>query len=325
MGHVTLKNLLKHTRHGAYGIPNFWGGSIEKVIGHIFAANNCDSPLCLCHNQGLCPSLPIEIGVPLIVSAAEYSDVPVATILDHGTDFESIQKAIRYGISSVMFDGSHLTYEENLKKTKEVVMYAHAKGVSVEAELGAVGGSAVEIGMYADVRSIMTDPDQAQDFVRQTQIDALAISFGNVHGPYKGMPKLDLERVAKIARLVDVPLVMHGASGLCDSDYPRIIDSGISKINYYTALALKTAQNLKHKFIRTTDDVACHQVMAWNIEYITTETQRLLDLLRCSGKASAWERLGDERCNFDVEEITQEVLSAISVQLRTERRERGNT
>lgn len=112
---------------------------------------------------------------------------------------DMILKAIEHGISSVMFDGSSLPYEENVRQTKDVVRIAHPKGVSVEGELGAVGGSAIETGGYSDVKSVMTDPDQAQDFVHRTDVDALAISFGNVHGQYRGTPNLDLDRVRRTA------------------------------------------------------------------------------------------------------------------------------
>lgn len=285
MPQVPLKKLLHDARALKYGIPNFWGGAVEKVVGHIAAAEKVDSPLIMCYNQGLCPLLPLEIGVPLIVHAAKHAKVPVATILDHGTDFDTVKKSIDLGLSSVMFDGSHLPYNENVMKTREIVEFAHARGVDVEAELGAVGGSATETGGYSAAKSVFTDPDLAVDFVRSTNIDALAISFGNVHGRYKGRPKLDLDLVRTIASKVPIPLVMHGASGLAESMYGEIIKSGISKINYYTALALKFSKNLRNRFLQNPVDVVCHQVIAWNIEFIVEETTRLLNLFGCSGKA----------------------------------------
>jgi len=286
MAHVSLKELLTDARARAFGIPNLWGGSIEAVIGHVRAAEASRSPLILCYNRELCPQLPLEIGVPLIVNAARLAAVPVATILDHGADLETILKSIRLGLSSVMFDGSRLEYEENVRQTAEVVRIAHPLGVSVEGELGAIGGSSIETGGYSDVESVKTDPEQAADFVRKTGVDALAISFGNVHGPYRGAPALDLDRVRRIAGLVDVPLVMHGASGLADEQYPAIIASGISKINYYTAMAVKAAENMRMRTARDRKDLVYHKLVAWNIEVFIQETNRLLDLLGCSGKAA---------------------------------------
>jgi fructose-bisphosphate aldolase class II len=287
MGHVSLVDILIPAREGKYGIPNLWGGSVEKVIGHITAAENRNSPLILCYNHGLCPQLPVEVGVPLIVHAAEHARVPVATILDHGSDMDMILKAIEHGVSSVMFDGSSLPYEDNVFQTRNVARTAHSRGVSVEGELGAVGGSAIETGGYSDVKGVMTDPDQARDFVERTGVDALAISFGNVHGQYRAAPNLDLDRVRRTAELVSIPLVMHGASGLSESDYPRVIASGISKINYYTAMAQKAAQNIKTKAAKSCVDLVCHNIISWNIEFYKKETQDLLDLLGCSGKARA--------------------------------------
>ncbi len=204
-------------------------------------------PFCLCYNYGLCPELPMEIGIPFIVRAAERARVPVATILDHGEDLEMVMMAIHCGVSSVMFDGSHFPYEENVRQTKEVIRIAHAVGISVEAELGAVGGSAIETGGTQEPESVMTDPMQAKDFVGQTGVDALAISFGNVHGSYKGEPELDLGRVRTISELVPVPLVMHGASGLKESDYGAIVASGISKLNYHTAMSKAAALYIRRE------------------------------------------------------------------------------
>ena len=163
---------------------------------------------------------------------------------------------------------------------------ARPLGVSVEAEVGSVGGSALETaGMY-DIKNILTDPDEALDFAERTNVDALAISFGNSHGKYKGTPMLDYDRVKKISELVDIPLVMHGASGLNDSEYKRLIECGISKINFYTAIARKEAQNIREKTMNADEDIlVTHNLMKWNIEFHTQETMKLMDLLKSSGMA----------------------------------------
>ncbi len=286
MPHVTPAALLQDARTRGYGIPNLWGGSTEQVLGHLAAAEDTEAPLFLCYNSGLCPHLPIEIGVPLIVSAARHAKVPVATILDHGADFEAAAKCIHYGISGVMFDGSQLPYEENVRQTRDIVRLAHLLGVSVEAELGEVGGSAVETG-EASPQSVMTDPEQAADFVARTGVDALAISFGNVHGRYTGEPALDLDRVRSIASRVDVPLVMHGASGLRDDAYPPLIAAGISKINYYTAMARTAAENLRQRTAAAGDDLVAHRLIEWNLAHYREETRKLLTVLGGTGKAPA--------------------------------------
>ncbi|WP_243077661.1 ketose 1,6-bisphosphate aldolase [Pantoea sp. MQR6] len=163
--------------------------------------------------------------------------IPVVLNLDHGLHFEAVMQAIRLGFTSVMFDGSTLSYEENLRQTREVVKIAHAVGVSVEAELGAVGGD--EGGaLFGEADSAkFTDPNLAAEFVRETGIDTLAVAIGNAHGKYKGEPKLDFERLAAIRQQAGVPLVLHGGSGISDADFRRAIELGIHEINFYTGMS----------------------------------------------------------------------------------------
>ncbi|WP_367144008.1 ketose 1,6-bisphosphate aldolase [Pantoea stewartii] len=163
--------------------------------------------------------------------------VPVVLNLDHGLHFEAVMQAIRLGFTSVMFDGSTLSYEENIRQTREVVRAAHAVGVSVEAELGAVGGD--EGGaLFGEADSEkFTDPRLAAEFVRETGINTLAVAIGNAHGKYKGEPKLDFDRLAAIRQQTGVPLVLHGGSGISDADFRRAISLGIHKINFYTGMS----------------------------------------------------------------------------------------
>jgi fructose-bisphosphate aldolase class II len=290
---VGIKEILVDARKRRYGVPCLLAGNLEMIIGQIKAAEAKKSPLILAYNSGVTPQVPMDLAMPLIVNAASQANVPVASILDHGQSFDVVVQAIHLGSSSVMFDGSVLPYEENVKQTTEIVNVAHAVGVSVEAELGSVGGSSVEIGMNYELDSsrdpadYFTDPQMAADFVKRTGVDVLAISFGNAHGPYRGEPNLDLERVREIHKLVEIPLVMHGASGLTDDDYGRIIAAGISKINYYSAMGRSASQNLKHALMSTDDEtIIFHQTISWAVDYFDTETQKLLDLLGCSGKAA---------------------------------------
>lgn len=163
--------------------------------------------------------------------------IPVVLNLDHGLHFEAVMQAIRLGFTSVMFDGSTLSYDENIRQTREVVRAAHAVGVSVEAELGAVGGD--EGGaLFGEADSEkFTDPHLAAEFVRETGIDTLAVAIGNAHGKYKGEPKLDFDRLAAIRQQNGVPLVLHGGSGISDADFRRAISLGIHKINFYTGMS----------------------------------------------------------------------------------------
>ncbi len=283
MPHVSSKEILSEARERRYGVPGLLGGSLEMVVGQIAAAEERRSPLILVFNQEVTAEVPMELGIPLIVNAAEKADVPVATILDHGQSFESIVRAIKLGSSSIMFDGSNLPYEENVKKTREIVRIAHAAGVCVEAELGSIVGSAVD-PEDSGPEAAFTDPKMAAEFVDKTGVDALAISFGNVHGVYRGEPNLDLERVRRIHSMVDVPLVMHGGSGLAEGDYARIVESGISKICYYTAMGRGASGAIRKMMLDAgQDDIIYHHIISRAIDYFYTETRKLLDVLGCSG------------------------------------------
>ncbi|MCP4167214.1 MAG: class II fructose-bisphosphate aldolase [Chloroflexi bacterium] len=277
--------ILADARRRQYGIPSLLAGNLEMIVGQIRAAEAVAAPLILAFNQGATPAIPLEIGMAAAADAARKASVPVATILDHGADIEQIVIAIRNGTSSVMFDGSHLPYEENVRQTCEIVAIAHAVGVDVEAELGAVGGSSIYLGEQGPQAS-MTDPEQARDFVERTGIDVLAISFGNAHVVYKGTPQLDLDRVREIAARVSIPLAMHGASGLDSTEYARVIDAGISKICYYTAMGRQVSQAI-HRFSSEADETTLiyHNIIATATDFFDEATRDLLHLLNSDGKA----------------------------------------
>jgi fructose-bisphosphate aldolase class II len=289
---VGIKEMLADARREKYGIPCLLAGNLEMIIGQISAAEALMSPLILAYNSKVTPGVPAELSMPLIVNAATRARVPVAAILDHGHSLEGAVQAIQLGMLSVMYDGSRLAYEENVRRTREIVRVAHAAGVSVEAELGSVGGSSIEIGMSdavnpdTDPKDCWTDPGLAADFARRTSIDVLAISFGNVHGPYRGEPCLDLARVRRIHDLVPVPLAMHGASGLADGDYGRIIESGISKVNYYSAMGRSASRDLRRLLMEAdAETMIYHQTISWAIGCFGVETTRLLELFGCAGRA----------------------------------------
>ncbi len=285
---VGTREILVEARKRKYGVLSLLAGDLQMVIGSIRAAEERRSPVILAFNREVTPCVPMELGIPLVVNAARRATVPVAVILDHGGSLEDIVKAIQLGAPSVMFDGSRLPYEENVKQTRDIVRVAHAAGVSVEAELGSIGGSAVEressrTGAMGD----FTDPDVTVDFVEKTGVDTLAISFGNAHGVYQGTPRLDLDLVRTIHSMVEIPLVMHGASGLAEEEYPKIVESGISKICYYTAMGMAAAQDLRAWLGEARPNaVVYHHIIARAIDYFYADTSRLMDLLGCSGGAN---------------------------------------
>jgi ketose-bisphosphate aldolase len=282
---VSSKEILAEARKKQYGVPSLLAGNLELVIGPLAAAEECRSPLILPFNQNVTPQVPMELGIPMAVNAAQRADVPVAVILDHGRSLEEVVKAIHLGASSVMFDGSGLPYEDNVRQTKEVVRVAHAVGVCVEAELGGIPGSASDL-QAGEQDSSFTDPDLAVDFVDRTGVDTLAISLGNAHGVYRGEPNLDLERVRKIHSALDIPLVMHGASGLAEARYPEIVASGISKVCYYTAMGIGAANHIGNTLANAGQEpVVYHHLIAQAIDYFRAHTKKLIHLLGCSGGA----------------------------------------
>ena len=311
MPHVTLKEILKDTREIKYGVPCPAGANLEMTIGIIRAAEELRAPVIICYNQQLTPDIPIEMTMPIMVNAAERAKVPVATTLDHGSDFDLVMKAIHYGSSSVMFDGSALSFEENIKRTSEIVNIAHALGVSVEAELGGVGGSAVEVGATSSTESIATIPSEAVEFVKRTGIDALAIAFGNIHGRYKGKPDINLALVREIASIIDIPLVMHGASGLTFDHYGKIIESGISKINYFSAMCRGIYGQMKEFLENSGEDAFCINTIPMSIDFWYKENKKLLELLNCTGKADL--SIENKKSGFNfrkelVDSISEEIL-----------------
>ncbi len=233
---VTLKEILaianaRGCAVGSFNTPNMAG--IRAVIA---AAEELNEPVILMHAQvheemGLCKMDEIA---PVMLFFADRASVPVCVHLDHGTDLDYIKRGLDIGFSSVMYDGSTLDEKLNFANTSIAVGMASACGASVEAEIGSMG--ARESGAEGG-ESIYTDPDDAEHFARETGIDALACAFGTAHGLYLKQPKLDFDRLKKIASLTSVPLVMHGGSGVSHADYKRVIELGIRKINYYTYMA----------------------------------------------------------------------------------------
>ncbi|MBN1561695.1 class II fructose-bisphosphate aldolase [candidate division KSB1 bacterium] len=282
---VTVSEILTDARKRTYGIPCFIGATMEMTLGAVTAAEEISAPLILGYNEAVAPAIPMAAGMSMLVRAAKDARVPVATILDHGTSYDACVKAVRAGSSSVMFDGSHLDYEENIARTREVRRLTEPIGVALEGELGSIGGSSFEFTESAGTRQNFTDPQQAADFVDRTKVNVLAISFGNVHGPYRGDNALDLDIVRQVFQHVAIPLVMHGGSGLADELYPQIIDAGISKINYYTTIARKGALATAELCAQQGGNIIEHMLIARRIEFYHQESKRILQLFRAAGKA----------------------------------------
>ena len=233
---VTLSEILKDAEERKYGVGLFNMLNLEMARGIIEAAEEERSPLILGVAEVHLPLIPLEYAALIMNDIAKKASVPVCLHFDHGVTFKNIKAAIDAGFSSVMYDGSALPYEENIKNTLEICKMAHAKGVSVEAELGHVGGG--EGGTEDGIEEMYTKVDQVVDFNKRSEVDALAVAIGTAHGKYKTKPVLDINRLAQIYAVSDKPLVLHGGSGLSDDDFRNTIANGIRKINICTEMCV---------------------------------------------------------------------------------------
>lgn len=249
-----LSEVLYEARKNNYAVAAFNTPNLEMIRAAIQAAEEMDTAVILQHAEGHNDLIPLEEIGPIMIDYAKRSRVPVVVHLDHGKSISAIETAIELGFTSVMIDASDQEYETNVAMTKKVVQIAHDRGVDVEAELGHVFTSSLGGGegrepdddLVGNTKDIYTDPAVALQFVEETKVDCLAIAFGTVHGIYLKEPNLDLRRVKEIYDLVKIPLVMHGGSGVSESDYLEAIRNGITKINYYTYANKAGASAIEH-------------------------------------------------------------------------------
>lgn len=236
---VNLKEILTiaEQEKNAVGMFNATGfDSLQAIIG---AAEELNRPVIIAHAEVHNVYNDISFVGPAMIAAAKNAKVPVCVHLDHGTSREMIARALQIGFTSVMLDASALPYIENEQITKEITEIAHAKGVSVEAELGRLvtGESGEHALKDAKAEDFYTDPNEAKTFCERTRVDALAIAFGTAHGFYTAQPKLDFDVVKNVAAATGLPLVMHGGSGVSEDGFRKAIQNGIRKINYYSYMS----------------------------------------------------------------------------------------
>lgn len=249
MALVKMKDLLRRAEEKNIGCGAFSVGNMEMVRGAIRAAEELDTPIILQIAEVRLKNFPLHLMGPMMVQAAKEAKVDVAVHLDHGLTFETVDKALELGFTSVMLDASTLPFEENIARVKAVVEKARKYGATVEAELGLVGGS--EDGS-CDHGIRCTDPDDAVVYARETGIDALAVAIGNAHGNYPVAPTLAFDVLEKIHEKVDIPLVLHGGSGITDKDFQRVISLGIRKVNIATASFNSLTAHVE-KYMESTD------------------------------------------------------------------------
>lgn len=244
---VTTKEMLLKAQKEKYAVPAFNIHNLETISVVVETASELKSPVILAGTPGTIGYAGGEYLVAIAKAAAKKYNLPIALHLDHFEDIEEIKKYLDLGFTSAMIDASKENFQNNIKKVKEVVDYAHEKGAVVEAELGKLGG--IEDDLIVDEKDAMyTDPNSAKEFVERTGIDSLAVAIGTAHGLYKGELKLDFQRLSEIRSKVKVPLVLHGASDVPINLVRKAISLGITKVNIATDLKIPFAEAVKSYF-----------------------------------------------------------------------------
>ena len=248
---VSMKEMLEDARNGHYALPAFDISNYDMMKAVLEVCEEERSPALLMALGVDLQGRDMNLIASMIRAASDHFDVPVCLHLDHATNMELIKRAIDAGFSSVMYDGSVLDFENNAKNTAEVTAYAHARGITVEAELGHVGngsvGSISETGTDTDPGESLTVPAEVAKFVEITDVDALAVAIGTAHGVYQKTPELRIDRLDEIMAVCERPLVLHGGSGTPDDQMQRAIRHGIAKINIYSDVVGAMNQGLKNK------------------------------------------------------------------------------
>ncbi len=240
---VTTKEMLLRAQAGHYAVGAFNVENMEMVMAVVQAAEESRAPVIMQTTPSTVKYAGLDYYLAMAKAAAERATVPVAMHLDHGDSFELAMQALRTGYTSIMIDGSHDSFEDNIALTRRVTDACAPSGVPVEAELGKVGGK--EDDLEGGDGNPFTDPQQAKEFVERTCVDSLAVAIGTAHGLYKGVPKLDFDRLSAIRELVSIPLVLHGASGVPDEAVRESIRRGICKVNFATELRIAFSDGVK--------------------------------------------------------------------------------
>ncbi|MBR2452944.1 MAG: class II fructose-bisphosphate aldolase [Clostridia bacterium] len=308
---VNMNEVLRPAKQNKYAVGLFNAVNLELARGIINAAEATRSPVIMGTAEILLPYGPLDEVSYYLIPMAKKASVPVVVHLDHGLTYDTCVKALKLGFTSVMYDCSTDSYEENVRKVKEMADIAHSYGATIEGELGHVGdneGSAEGSSHLEDPSKFFTDPALAKDFVEKTGVDALAIAVGNAHGAYKLPPKLDFERIRTIAKTVDVPLVLHGGSGLTDNDFRQAIHEGISKVNIFTDINVAAVEAEFKKF--SSMDKGLIDLIPAAVEAVKQESMKKMELFSSNGKADLTK--GASMSSNDIEMVTKLVAQEVA-------------
>ncbi|EPS0981556.1 tagatose bisphosphate family class II aldolase [Vibrio vulnificus] len=249
---ISSREMLKRAQLGGYAVPAFNIHNLETVQVVVETASEMGSPVILAGTPGTYDYAGTDYLISICKEAAHKHSIPLVLHLDHHEDLQDIRNKVEHGIRSVMIDGSHHAFDQNIDIVRSVVQYCNRFDASVEAELGRLGGQEDDL-IVDNADALMTDPASAAEFVRRTGIDSLAVAIGTAHGLYKAEPKLDFARLEKIRSVVDIPLVLHGASGVPDEMVRRCIELGVCKVNVATELKIAFADAVKGHFAEHPD------------------------------------------------------------------------
>ncbi len=280
---VTSKELLQRAFEEHYAIGAFNANNMEQIQAIVEAAQEERAPVILQVSQGAIRYAGLEMAAGMVKIIASQVDIPVVLHLDHGTSFEQNILCLRAGFTSLMFDGSKLPFEENVAITRKVCEVAHAVGIPVEAELGQVLQVTDNV-TPEDVEKAMTDPDQAAEFIRLTGADSLAVAIGSIHAMRSQEATLDIDRLKAIRKKVNVPLVLHGSSGVKNESLLEAIENGISKINVATYLNQAFMRGLREGLEKMPDEVDPRKVLAISREYVKEAVREKIRLFGSAGR-----------------------------------------
>lgn len=274
---VNLNGVLKDAQKGNYAVGLFNTTDTDMLQAVIEAAEETRSPVIIGTAEILLPYGELKLIAPALIAAAKRATVPVVVHYDHGLTKSRCQEALELGFSSVMFDGSVKDYRTNVAETLEIKRLAHSCGATVEGEIGHVGNADL-----SDEADRYTTVEEAVDYIAKTGVDALAVAIGTAHGVYKSKPVLNLDRLSRIRAAVDVPLVLHGGSGLSESDFKNCIKSGIAKVNIFTDLCLAGDRAAENSVIKSLGYLEARNAKVEEIKRAVVEKMKLFG---CAGRA----------------------------------------
>ncbi|MGB6371266.1 MAG: class II fructose-1,6-bisphosphate aldolase [Atribacterota bacterium] len=288
MSFVTTKEMLKKAQKERYAVGAFNANNMEIIQAIVETAEEEKAPVILQASQGAIKYAGLDMIVAMVKAVAEKAKVPVALHLDHGTDYYQNIKCLRAGFTSLMYDGSKLPFDENVKMTKKVVEMAHACDIPVEAELGQIGkmGDSDEPGVALEkVKESMAVPEEAAKFVELTEIDFLAAAVGTIHGCRTPFAKLDIPRIERIRELTGVPLVLHGASGVNDDEVRKGIAAGICKINIDTRIRMIFTKKMKKMLEENPNQIDPRKILGPAKDAAKEIIRDRMRVFGCCGKA----------------------------------------